>query len=227
MRVVCALIIKYYIFNSLFLPIIAPSGPPQNFVIISTSHNLTLSWSPPLPSQRSGVIISYLVHCSIGGGINSVNVSGTSLVVPIDPFTSYTCSVQAATMVGHGPPVAVSGVSNEDGEFLDHIVATVISFMMCCTVPAGPPRQVFAVSESSKAIILVWFVPLTPNGVITEYQLQCSGGGQVFNRTVIQTTITLRGLLPYTDYSCSITAHTSAGGGPAATVSGNTLQDGE
>ena len=156
-----------------------------------------------------------------------MNVSGTSLVVLIDPFTSYTCSVRAATMVGLGPTATVSGVSNEDGEFLDHSVVTMISFMMCCTVPAGPPRQIFAVVENSRAIILVWFAPLTPNGVITEYQLQCSGGGQVFNRTVIQTTTTLRGLLPYTDYSCSITAHTSAGGGPAATVSGTTLQDGE
>ena len=68
---------------------------------------------------------------------------------------------------------------------------------------------------------------MEPNGVITEYQLQCSGGGQVFNRTVMETTTTLSGLLPYTNYSCSITAHTSAGGGPAATTSMTTLQDGE
>ena len=33
-----------------------------------------------------------------------------------------------------------------------------------------------------------------PNGVITEYQLQCSGGGQVFSHTVSQTTTTLSGL---------------------------------
>ena len=59
------------------------------------------------------------------------------------------------------------------------------------------------------------------NGVITMYQLQCSGGNQEFNWTVLgsQTTTTLSGLLPYTSYSCSITAHTSVGGGPAATTS--------
>ena len=70
---------------------------------------------------------------------------------------------------------------------------------------------------------------MEPNGVITEYQLQCSGGGQVFNRTVMgsQTTATLSGLLPYTSYSCNITAHTSVGGGPAATTSVTTQQDGE
>ena len=192
-----------------------------------TNRTLTLSWSPPLSSQRNGVIISYLVLCSIGGVTSSVNVSVTSLVVPINPFTNYTCTVQAATMVGHGPPVAVSGVSKEDGEFLDHSVVSIISFMMCCIVPAGPPRQFFSIAETSISITVSWSTPATPNGVITEYQLQCSGGGQVFNRTVMETTTTLSGLLPYTNYSCSIKAHTSAGGGPAATASVTTLQDSE
>ena len=136
--------------------------------------------------------------------------------------------MRAATTVGDGPATPVHHViTDEDGEFLDHSVVTMISFMMCCTVPAGPPRQIFAVAENSKAIILVWSAPLTPNGFITEYQLLCSGGGQVFNRTVMETTTTLSGLLPYTNYSCNITAHTSAGGGPAASVSVTTLQDSE
>ena len=158
---------------------------------------------------------------------STVNVSGTSLVMPIDPFTSYTCSVLATTVVGDGQPATVSGTSDEDGEFLVHSVVTVISFMMCCTVPAGPPRQVFAVVETSTVISLHWSAPSTPNGVITEYQLQCSGGGQVFNCTVMETTTILNGLLPFTNYACNITAHTSAGGGPAATASVTTLQDGE
>ena len=74
-----------------------------------------------------------------------------------------------------------------------------------------------------------WKLPTEPNGVITKYQIYCSGRGHVFNHTVMgsQTTTTLSGLLPYTNYSCSITAHTSAGEGPAATTSLTTQQDGE
>ena len=98
--------------------------------------------------------------------------------------------------------------------------------MVCCIVPAGPPRQLFSVAASSTSIVVSWSAPATPNGVITEYQLQCSGGGQVFIRSVMETTATLSGLLPYTNYSCSITAHTSAGGGPAAYFSVFTKQDG-
>ena len=106
-------------------------------------------------------------------------------------------------------------------------IATVISLMMCCTVPAGPPRHFYGISENSISIVFAWSAPAIPNGVITEYQLQCSGGGQVYSNNVMETTTTLSGLLPYANYSCSITAHTSAGGGPAATASVTTLQDGE
>ena len=96
------------------------------------------------------------------------------------------------------------------------------------TVPGTPPHNLSGVSNDSMSLSLSWNVPLRPNGVITEYQLQCSGGGKVFSRTVLgsQTTTTLSGLLPYTSYSCNITAHTSAGGGPAATVDVTTAQDG-
>ena len=100
--------------------------------------------------------------------------------------------------------------------------------MMCCTVPAGPPSQFFGIAENSTSIIVSWSAPATPNGVITEYQLNCSNGSQRFKLTVMgsQTTTTLSGLLPYTSYSCNITAHTSVGGGPANTSSTMTLEDG-
>ena len=47
---------------------------------------------------------------------SSNRISGTSRVIAIDPFTSYTCSVRAATVVGDGPPATVSGTSTEDGQ---------------------------------------------------------------------------------------------------------------
>ena len=75
----------------------------------------------------------------------------------------------------------------------------------------------------------MWSDPEKANGVITEYQLQCFGGVQEHRWTVngSQTTTTLSGLLPYTNYSCSNKAHTSVGGGPSATTDVVTKQDGE
>ena len=50
-----------------------PSGPPQNFTVMTNSNfHLLLTWSPPLLSQRNGVIIFYAVsartkHASVFG----------------------------------------------------------------------------------------------------------------------------------------------------------------
>ena len=99
----------------------APSGPPQNFNVLTTSRNITLSWSLPLSSQRNGNITSYLITCIIGNMTSSTNVSRASqVIIAIDPFTNYTCTVSAATMVGDGPPATVNGTSDEDSEYVIH-----------------------------------------------------------------------------------------------------------
>ena len=83
-------------------------------------------------------------------------------------------------------------------------------------------------SQNSTSVTINWTPPVKPNGVIIEYQLQCFGGNQEYRWTVKgpQTTTTLSGLLPYTNYSCSITAHTSVGGGPAVISVVTTHEDG-
>ena len=80
----------------------------------------------------------------------------------------------------------------------------------------------------SKMSTFQWKAPKEPNGIITSYHLECADGVKVFNQTAngSQTTTTLSELHPYTNYSCSITAHTSVGGGPAANISVTTEQDG-
>ena len=99
---------------------VVPRGPPQKFIASTTSHNIILSWSPPLPSQQNGVITGYILNCTIGGVTVSTMTSKTIQDVQINPFTSYTCSVSAATIVGDGPPATVSGTSDEDGEYIIH-----------------------------------------------------------------------------------------------------------
>ena len=96
------------------------------------------------------------------------------------------------------------------------------------TVP-GSPTQISSYPATSSSVVFRWNSPVQRNGVTTKYQLQCSGGGEVFSRTVTESTLstTMSGLLPYIKYSCNITAHTSVGGGPAATTSVIALQDGE
>ena len=104
-------------FNVLKLSLV-PSGPPQIFNISPNSRTLTLSWSPPLLSQRNGVIISYLITCSSGGSIiNSTRTSSSSLTITgLQPFTNYTCSVRAATIVGDGPATLQDVITSEESK---------------------------------------------------------------------------------------------------------------
>ena len=101
--------------------------------------------------------------------------------------------------------------------------------MYCITEPGSSPDKFHANFTSTQTFKLQWKLPKTPNGVITQYQVYCTDGEQILEHTLngSQTTITLSGLLSYTNYSCSITAHTSVGGGPAATTIVTTEQDGK
>ena len=110
----------YHVLVSLAFCYIVPSGPPQSLVSSVTSGILTLFWSPPLFSQRNGVIISYLITCSSGGSIiNSTRTSSTSLTITgLQPFTNYTCSVRAATIIGDGPAAVNTVETQEESKFL-------------------------------------------------------------------------------------------------------------
>ena len=207
-----------------------PNGPPQELVVSLTSHTIVLSWSPPLLSQRNGVITSYLISCSSGDIIiNTTRTSSTSLTITgLEPFTNYTCFVSAATVSGDGPAAVIHTMTNEGSEFI-YLLPHFVFIIIINTVPETSAANYSLSSQNSTLVIINWTPPVKPNGVIIAYQLQCFGGDQEYKWTVWgpQTTATLNGLLPYTNYSCSITAHTSVGGGPAATTSVTTEQDGK
>ena len=99
---------------------------------------------------------------------------------------------------------------------------------MCVFAVPGYPSKFMGLSDSSTSIIFTWSAPVKPNGVITGYTLQCRsavGETHLLHLMSSQTTTVLNGLLPYTNYSCSIRAHTNIGEGPAATIIVNTEQD--
>ena len=92
-----------------------------------TFRSIAFSWSPPLLSQRNGVITSYNVTCTVGGITSSIRVGVTSLNIPADPFTNYSCTVSAATSVGDGPAtVVISKITDEDSECIVSIYRTKI-----------------------------------------------------------------------------------------------------
>ena len=89
-----------------------------------------------------------------------------------------------------------------------------------------------------------WSVPIPRNGIITGYSVYCNTSASqsfpeqvigpniptirsVVNRTTLAVTFNT-GLYPYTQYSCYVTANTSAGeGSPSVIVPARTVEGGK
>lgn len=65
---VCVLLIMLH-------PELAPSGPPQGVAVAlggDRNSSVTVSWEPPLPSQRNGVITEYQVQSWPGDWVSGL-----------------------------------------------------------------------------------------------------------------------------------------------------------
>ena len=95
-------------------------------------------------------------------------------------------------------------------------------------VPGAPPQSVAVTSVNSSSIKVSWGDVLCDqrNGEITGYQVNYTSTSDdgIVNVTGNQTSVTLNGLQPYTDYSVSVAAMTVNGTGPFSTpVTNKTL----
>ena len=103
------------------LHITEPSGPPLNIEAnIIDSYFISLRWEPPLPGDRNGRIVSYLINVTAveTGETFEVNTTYTTLSLSLlSPFTTYEFMVAASTEVGPGPfSQAISVLTPEDGK---------------------------------------------------------------------------------------------------------------
>ena len=97
--------------------LVGPSGAPTAFLISSdTPFTLTLSWNPPRPSERNGIITHYEYLCT---GVHNEYQSTTLLTVTVSElkaFTSYKCWVKAATAIGTGPAAISTSTTAQDSQ---------------------------------------------------------------------------------------------------------------
>ena len=86
----------------------AVPGAPQSVQISNTtSSTTTLTWSPPLVSERHGLsIFGYTINCSadhslLGNILQYTDIHKATLV-NLHPFTAYNCCVAASSSHGRG-----------------------------------------------------------------------------------------------------------------------------
>ena len=105
------------------------------------------------------------------------------------------------------------------------------------TAPSSSPVNMRALADSSTTIMVSWdpVPPIDQNGIITEYEvmyqpLETFNGSIVTRRVNVtepEMSVTLMELQEFVNYSISLHAYTSVGGGPYNTpVTIATLQDG-
>ena len=93
---------------------------PKDLVAVGISSSaVNLSWQPPLPEQRNGIIIRYVVNVTAvetGEGFELVSVLDNLTVDSLHPHWTYIFMVSGETSVGVGPPsLAVTATTLEDG----------------------------------------------------------------------------------------------------------------
>lgn len=161
-----------------------------------SSSSISVKWSEP--SVPNGVLVSYIVNVVSPVLLNSTHDASVfeATISSLEPFTVYTVTVQACTVVGC--------VTSNSSSVLTHESVPMLQ---------GAPT-VFALSPSSVSIS--WQAPDKPNGIIVNYILRRNG-------TIIHDNNTLSyvdtGLLPNQAYSYDVQSFTSVGGGDPSSIS--------
>ena len=118
---------KIYVKNSQALAIIitisAPSGSPTNLTATDTGPDfVSLSWIPPDLAQQNGIIRHYLINAyPINSSAPHVSQSTPSSSIShtlgaLQPYTLYSISVAAVTIVTGPSSTPIEVQTSEDGK---------------------------------------------------------------------------------------------------------------
>ncbi|XP_053463887.1 usherin [Nycticebus coucang] len=180
-----------------------PQGvsPPRWTRMDNLEDAIVLNWKKPV--QANGPIIYYIL---LRNGIERFRGASLSFsdTEGIQPFQEYSYQLKACTVAG----CAVSG-------------------KVAAATTQGVPESILPpriTAPSAEALHLSWSVPEKPNGVIKEYQIRQVGKGLIYADTTDRRQHTVTGLQPYTNYSFTLAACTSAGCTSSEPFLGQTLQ---
>ena len=118
------------------------------------------------------------------------------------------------------------------------IVNVIADLSSPCAIAPSSPLNLTITNKTSTSLTVEWSPPLTLNGIILSYQVSYVGLGSVnpvpdsfetnstLNTNGTTQAVEVAGLLPHSQYSLSVKAFTSAGGGKETTVTFRTEEDG-
>ena len=217
-----------------------------------SSSGFTLMWNAPPPEDHNGIIRHYAIHIiEVNTGMEYPSTSGVTqkAIDSLHPYYNYTCAVSAVTSQTGPFSIELNVRTSEDGRSTKTVSMIVlippmppsnelyISELLACSllfssVPNGQPTNVDATADSSTSVTIFWDPPSpeNQNGVIIAYAINLTtvGSGDVSQYSSSTDNITIPSLNPFTSYTFTVAAQTSAGTGPFTTISTTvmTLEDG-
>ena len=139
------------------------------------STAISVQWSPPL--TPNGVIIFYTIYISgnaaynITTNENSDNYSVQNFtVVGLSPNKLVNISLSANTKVGEGPLTEQEDVTTHESGEVTYYWRNIFHKFLTCLVP-GRVENLEVVVVNNHTILVSWNPPLTPNGVLTGYEV--------------------------------------------------------
>ncbi|CAI8003305.1 Phosphatidylinositol phosphatase PTPRQ [Geodia barretti] len=181
--------------------------------------DIDITWEEPV--NPNGVITAYNVTVYQTDDLSDIVYSNDTLTTPnvtasveVPAYTDYTVSVAASTSAGQGDEATVSITSPEAAPGRVGNLAASFSSPMY-----DPTTQIL-----TDDITITWTQPMYPNGVIQTYSVTvfetANTSNMVYNdSTLIDPNVTTSVIvLPFTDYTVSVAASTSAGQGEEETV---------
>ena len=205
----------YYVYSSTA----AGSARSVDSLVVRTDSDVPQGISPPtisdvkdrsvvaswgIPTRPNGIITRYLLRSErqsqsdSGETTHYIGLLNTVQVTGLDPFTVYNFSIAACNVVGCVRSLTNTAVSTRSA------------------APDSQPAPYISLGTGGTSVVVTWDAPSQPNGEINFYELfqrasPFTGQG---NSAGVQLkpenrTISVTGLLPYTEYEFRIVSQTT------------------
>ena len=204
----------------------AVSYTPENYTITYSTDNFTNSTIANMTALEPP--LSFITDTNI---VYSYTIQGLSSGIEYNFFITSTNTFGSSNSTTNDFTTSDAGTS-----IIKCIINYLCYFLIFFLVPY-PPNNVNLTALNSSALQLTWDLPTPFTGTITDFNYTCSGINSTASYALSDTErdnfisegsriVILSGLEPFREYSCNVTAATSAGVGSPATASGVTGQAG-
>ncbi|XP_052738089.1 cell adhesion molecule Dscam2 isoform X2 [Bicyclus anynana] len=182
-----------------------------------SSSSIKVSWAPPPPAYRNGIIQGYkIIYAPLstshaeGAEIKRVSTTETYLHA-LHKYSNYSLQVAAYTAAGDGKRSAPAYCMTDED------------------VPSAP-EKIKALPYSSDSVLVSWLPPVHPNGVISHYTVYYREAGRLGkhlsftvsadNNPEVELMFQVRNLMEKQRYEFWVSATTGSGEGEATLVVG-------